>query len=99
MRIQTSSSTDASLQTSVRPATAIGKKAVDTVRNVAATANSAAVTLSSTAAFLSGPSDIDTAKIAAIKAAVQNGTYKVDSAAVANGMLSSARDLLSAASR
>ena len=42
----------------------------------------------------SGSSDIDTAKVASIKAALNNGTYKVDSGAVANGMLSSAHELM-----
>jgi negative regulator of flagellin synthesis FlgM len=42
----------------------------------------------------SGTSDIDTAKVASIKAALNNGSYKVDSGAVANGMLSSAHELM-----
>ncbi|MDN7182048.1 flagellar biosynthesis anti-sigma factor FlgM [Caballeronia sp. SEWSISQ10-4 2] len=42
----------------------------------------------------SGTSDIDTAKVASIKAALNDGSYKVDSGAVANGMLSSAHELM-----
>ena len=42
----------------------------------------------------SGTSDIDTAKVASIKASLNNGSYKVDSGAVANGMLSSAHELM-----
>ena len=42
----------------------------------------------------SGTSDIDAAKVASIKASLNNGSYKVDSGAVANGMLSSAHELM-----
>jgi negative regulator of flagellin synthesis FlgM len=43
----------------------------------------------------SGPSsDIDTAKVASIKAALNDGSYKVDSGKIADGMLSSARELM-----
>jgi negative regulator of flagellin synthesis FlgM len=42
----------------------------------------------------SGTSDIDTAKVASIKASLNNGSYKVDSGAVANGMLRSANELM-----
>ena len=39
-------------------------------------------------------SDIDTAKVASIKAALNDGSYKVDSGKIADGMLSSARELM-----
>ncbi|WP_062084892.1 flagellar biosynthesis anti-sigma factor FlgM [Caballeronia udeis] len=39
-------------------------------------------------------SDIDTAKVASIKASLNDGSYKVDSGKVADGMLSSARELM-----
>ena len=42
----------------------------------------------------SGTSDIDTAKVASIKAALNDGSYKVDSGKIADGMLSSARELM-----
>jgi negative regulator of flagellin synthesis FlgM len=42
----------------------------------------------------SGSSDIDTAKVASIKAALNDGSYKVDSGKIADGMLSSARELM-----
>ena len=42
----------------------------------------------------SGSSDIDTAKVASIKAALNDGSYKVDSGKIADGMLSSARELI-----
>jgi len=38
--------------------------------------------------------DIDTAKVASIKAALNDGSYKVDSGKIADGMLSSARELI-----
>jgi negative regulator of flagellin synthesis FlgM len=42
----------------------------------------------------SGTTDIDTAKVASIKAALNDGSYKVDSGKIADGMLSSARELM-----
>jgi len=42
----------------------------------------------------SGSADIDTAKVASIKAALNDGSYKVDSGKIADGMLSSARELM-----
>ncbi|WP_350029231.1 flagellar biosynthesis anti-sigma factor FlgM [Caballeronia sp. AZ10_KS36] len=45
------------------------------------------------------PSDVNTAKVGFIKMLLKVGAYKVDSAAVANRMLSSIRHRLSTASR
>jgi negative regulator of flagellin synthesis FlgM len=42
----------------------------------------------------SGSTDIDTAKVASIKAALNDGSYKVDSGKIADGMLSSSRELM-----
>jgi negative regulator of flagellin synthesis FlgM len=42
----------------------------------------------------SGSADIDTAKVASIKAALNDGSYKIDSGKIADGMLSSARELI-----
>jgi negative regulator of flagellin synthesis FlgM len=42
----------------------------------------------------SGTADIDTAKVASIKASLNDGSYKVDSGKIADGMLSSARELM-----
>lgn len=42
----------------------------------------------------SSSADIDTAKVAAIKASIADGSYKVDSGKVADGILSSASELL-----
>lgn len=39
-------------------------------------------------------SDIDTAKVESIKAALRDGSYTIDSGRIADGMLSTARDLL-----
>ncbi|PQV46715.1 flagellar biosynthesis anti-sigma factor FlgM [Paraburkholderia sp. BL21I4N1] len=53
------------------------------------------VSLSSMAAVHTpGDSDIDTAKVESIKAALRDGSYKIDSGKIADGMLSHARDLL-----
>lgn len=42
----------------------------------------------------SNASDVDTAKVASIKAALRDGSYSVDSGKIADGMLGTARDLL-----
>ena len=42
----------------------------------------------------SNASDIDTAKVESIKAAIRDGSLKIDSGKIADGMLSTARDLL-----
>jgi negative regulator of flagellin synthesis FlgM len=61
----------------------------------AVAAASSAVRLSSTSALgTSSATDIDADKVAAIKAALRNGTYSIDSASIADGMLGMARDLL-----
>lgn len=39
-------------------------------------------------------SDIDTAKVASIKAALAGGTYKIDAGNIADGMLTSASELM-----
>ena len=42
----------------------------------------------------SSSADIDTAKVAAIKASIADGSYKADSSKIADGILSSASELL-----
>ena len=60
-------------------------------------AASSTVNLSSTSALHAAKSsDIDTAKVDAIKAALRNGTYKIDSGKIADGILGDAKDLLQA---
>ncbi|MFM0051545.1 flagellar biosynthesis anti-sigma factor FlgM [Caballeronia grimmiae] len=61
----------------------------------AVAADSSGVTISSTSALrTSSATDIDADKVAAIKAALRNGTYSINSGSIADGMLGSARDLL-----
>ncbi|WP_233858807.1 flagellar biosynthesis anti-sigma factor FlgM [Paraburkholderia sp. HD33-4] len=66
----------------------------------AAGAQNPTISLSSMSALrTSSDSDIDTAKVESIKAALRDGSYKVDSGKIADGMLSTARDLLQTTSR
>jgi negative regulator of flagellin synthesis FlgM len=56
---------------------------------------SSTVSLSSMSALHTAKtSDIDTAKVEAIKAALRDGSYKIDSGKIADGMIGTARDLL-----
>lgn len=70
--------------------------AVESVQQVSATGGqNSIVTLSSLSALRpSSDSDIDTAKVESIKAALRDGSYKPDSGKIADGMLSSARELV-----
>jgi negative regulator of flagellin synthesis FlgM len=43
----------------------------------------------------SGSADIDTAHVASIKQAIKDGTLKIDTGKIADGVLNTARDLLS----
>ncbi len=60
--------------------------------------SSSTVSLSSMSslATMSNVGDIDTAKVEVIKAALRNGTYQIDSAKIADGMIGSVRELLQA---
>jgi negative regulator of flagellin synthesis FlgM len=42
----------------------------------------------------SSPSDVDTAKVASIKSSLADGSYKVDSGKIADGMIASSRELM-----
>jgi negative regulator of flagellin synthesis FlgM len=42
----------------------------------------------------SSTADVDTAKVASIKASIADGSYKADSGKIADGMMSHARDVL-----
>ncbi|WP_248323688.1 flagellar biosynthesis anti-sigma factor FlgM [Caballeronia sp. Sq4a] len=101
MNIQTIKNADSSTQITVKRATSTSTKpGASTAHPVApAAAEGSTISLSSTAALASHSSDIDTAKVEAIKAALKDGSYKIDSAAIADGMLGTARDLLRATSR
>jgi negative regulator of flagellin synthesis FlgM len=69
---------------------------VEPVQRVSAgNAQNSAVNLSSISALRpAGDSDIDTAKVESIKAALRDGSYKIDSSKIADGMLGNARELL-----
>jgi negative regulator of flagellin synthesis FlgM len=63
-------------------------------------ASSSTVSLSSMSALgASSTSDIDTAKVESIKAALRDGSYKIDSSKIADGMMDSARDMLQTRTR
>ncbi|BAO87718.1 anti-sigma-28 factor, FlgM [Caballeronia cordobensis] len=59
-------------------------------------AQNSTVSLSSLSSDLraSNGSDIDTAKVESIKAAIRDGSLKIDTSKIADGILSTARDLL-----
>ncbi|WP_027793008.1 flagellar biosynthesis anti-sigma factor FlgM [Paraburkholderia acidipaludis] len=46
----------------------------------------------------SGSADIDTAQVESIKSAIRNGTLQIDTGKIADGVLQTARDLLTPAS-
>nr|WP_284509527.1 flagellar biosynthesis anti-sigma factor FlgM [Caballeronia sp. GAFFF3] len=62
----------------------------------ASPAKNSTVSLSSVSSDLraSSGSDIDTAKVESIKAAIRDGSLKMDTSKIADGILSTARDLL-----
>ncbi|AME26905.1 flagellar biosynthesis anti-sigma factor FlgM [Burkholderia sp. PAMC 26561] len=67
---------------------------------IAADATSSSVSLSSLSDMsATGASDIDTAKVESIKAALRDGTYRIESGNIASGMLSSASELMKTQSR
>jgi negative regulator of flagellin synthesis FlgM len=96
MKIDSSNSNALSvLQTSATRAAnkAEGTGAVGAVKQAAAA--SSTVNLSSmSAVHAANGSDIDVAKVEAIKASLRDGTYQIDSAKIADGMIGSARELL-----
>jgi negative regulator of flagellin synthesis FlgM len=99
MKIESTSNTSlAGLQngTGVQRASSSDTKAASAVQKVSATgAQQSTVNLSSLASLRpSSSSDIDTAKVESIKAALKDGSYKIDAGKIADGMLGTARDLL-----
>jgi negative regulator of flagellin synthesis FlgM len=73
------------------------KGAASTVQSSGASAaKNSTVSLSSLSSDLraSNGSDIDTAKVESIKAAIRDGSLKMDTSKIADGILSTARDLL-----
>ncbi|MDR5828203.1 flagellar biosynthesis anti-sigma factor FlgM [Caballeronia sp. LP006] len=96
MKIE-SNNTPAALQSDTfRVASKRDVQATGGVQQTSATnATSSKVTLSSLSSMqVTGGADIDTAKVESIKAALRDGTYKIDSGKIASGMLSTAGDLL-----
>ncbi|KMY86067.1 Negative regulator of flagellin synthesis [Candidatus Paraburkholderia calva] len=99
MKIDSTTNTLATLQNRAPRATnnSDAKGAVQQVS--AAGAQNSTVNLSSMSALrTSGGSDIDTAKVESIRAALRDGSY-IDSDKIADGMLSTARDLLQTRTR
>jgi negative regulator of flagellin synthesis FlgM len=47
----------------------------------------------------SAPGDVDTAKVATVKAAIQDGSYVVNAEAIADKLLSNAQEMLNRTSR
>lgn len=98
MKIESSNYPLAARQNGARGATvnSDAEGAVESVQQVSATnAQNSTVNLSPmSAVHTPGDSDIDTAKVESIKAALRDGSYKIDSGKIADGMLSHARDLL-----
>lgn len=75
-----------------------GEEAAATAKSTASSAG-VSVSVSKLARSLgkpevSVPSDIDTAKVDQVKAAIQNGTYVVNPEAIADKLLSNAQELL-----
>ena len=94
MKIESSNNTLARLQTgTVRATSGIDtQESVGAVQNVSAAAESSSTVSLSTLQATSG-ADIDTAAVESIKAALRDGTYQIDSGKIADGMISTARDL------
>lgn len=84
-------------QADAQPTSTTGGTTSSTSSTGGAGSSNSTVSLSALSTDLrtSGSSaDIDTAKVASIKAALNDGSYKVDSGKIADGMLSSARELI-----
>ena len=93
-----SNTTVAGLQDNLQRASQNGAKSVESTaqQSSATPAQNSTVSLSPLSSDLraSNGSDIDTAKVESIKAALRDGSLTMDSSKIADGMLSTARDLL-----
>jgi negative regulator of flagellin synthesis FlgM len=98
VKIESNSNTTlAGLQDNLQRASQIDAKgAAGTEQSTAANPKTSTVSLSSLSSDLraSNGSDIDTAKVDSIKAAIRDGSLKMDTSKIADGILSTARDLL-----
>jgi negative regulator of flagellin synthesis FlgM len=99
MKIESGNTNLAGLQSQTgvqRTSNSDANGAASAVQKVSATgAQQSTVNLSALASLRSsGSGDIDTAKVESIKAALKDGSYKIDAGKVADGMLGTARDLL-----
>ncbi|KMZ11611.1 Negative regulator of flagellin synthesis [Candidatus Burkholderia humilis] len=97
MKIESSNNPLTMLKTGATRATS-RVEAQDAVGSVQKTsAPSSTVSLSSMPTLrAANASDIDTAKVESIKAALRDGTYKIDSGNIADGMIGSVKKLLQA---
>jgi negative regulator of flagellin synthesis FlgM len=80
-------------QAEAQPASSTGSTA-STASSTGGSNSTVSLSALSTDLRTSGSADIDTAKVASIKAALNDGSYKIDSGKIADGMLSSARELI-----
>jgi negative regulator of flagellin synthesis FlgM len=97
VKIESNSNTTlAGLQDNLQRASNDAKGAVQQAQTGASPAKNSTVSLSSVSSDLraSSSSDIDTAKVESIKAAIRDGSLKMDTSKIADGILSTARDLL-----
>lgn len=102
MKIQTTNIADTSRELTVRRATSSGANyAAGTAQQAdAVRAPNSAVTLASISTLRpSSATDIDMDKVSAIKAALRDGSYRIDSGNIADGMLGAARELMQKAPR
>ncbi|WP_150668965.1 flagellar biosynthesis anti-sigma factor FlgM [Pandoraea anhela] len=77
----------------ITPATTVGGDA-----SVSTSALSSEMRALQEALAQTGTADIDVAKVTAIKAAIANGQLAIDTSRIADGLIATARDLLSAQS-
>lgn len=90
-------------QTPTPNAPKAGAEAAATAKSTASSAG-VSVSVSTLARALEKPevsasSDIDTAKVDKVKAAIQDGTFKVNAEAIADKLLSNAQELLNRTSK
>ncbi|QSN62739.1 MULTISPECIES: flagellar biosynthesis anti-sigma factor FlgM [unclassified Caballeronia] len=97
MKIESNSNTTLSgLQDGLQRASQGDAKTAAPTAQANGSAGQSTVSLSTLSSDLraSNGSDIDTAKVESIKAAIRDGSLKMDTSKIADGILSTARDLL-----